>query len=102
MILANLGIINISNDKEALFSETDVSYQVTSADGESLIGDLAPSAYRQVTPPGKGPWTVKMGLNHFSYSSTTDGIESADAMISNITIYPVPPNGSHNFVDDKS
>lgn len=102
MILNNLGNANVKDDKLVEFTEQGImDWEVKSANGETLSGTLGGSQYTEVTPPGKGPWKVKMGSSKFSRSATADGVSSANAAVSCLIVFPIPPNNATLFVDDR-
>ncbi len=79
MILVNLG-----NNEGDDFS---LNYIVTSEDAQELRGSIPNRESRSVTPPGKGPYKVKMGYGQggFSRSATAEGV-AAENMVSFIDI----------------
>jgi hypothetical protein len=102
MILTNLGTGNIDKGTGLLkYSSDPFIYRVSNDDGQKIEGPIPANSYVEVTPPGKAPWTVKMGYPTFSHSATATGITSPDAVLSTIIVFPVGPNEPHIFVNSR-
>jgi hypothetical protein len=78
-----------------------MDWEVKSSNGDVLAGSLGSSQYTEVTPPGGGPWKVRMGSSGFSRSATADGITAKDATISCLIVFPIGPNDAHLFIDER-
>lgn len=102
MILNNLGNANVQDNKLVEFTEQSImDWQVVSSDGQKVSGTLGASEFTDVTPSGRSPWSVKMGSKDFSRNASVDGIESADATVSCLIVFPIGPNNAHLFVDER-
>ncbi|MEO1085593.1 MAG: hypothetical protein AAFY88_15235 [Acidobacteriota bacterium] len=103
MILNNLGNASVNDDKLVTFTEQSVmDWRVRSSNGQELTGRLGASEYTEVTPPGDGPWSVKMGSSDFSRSASVNGVADANSALSCLIVFPIGPNSAHIFVDKKS
>jgi hypothetical protein len=92
MIINGLGISNIPPDRKLTFTPTVMDFEIRSADNQVLAGKVPPAGAVKVQPPGKGPWSVKMGIGDFSQRGQVDGVESPDVVVSGVSVFPVPPN----------
>lgn len=93
MIINNLGQTTIqptapTNLCNANSETRDIAFKVTSSDGQQISGTVDNQNYREVSPPGKPPYTVHMGFLNGSYSNTVEGVTSTDTVFSGLMIYP--------------
>lgn len=92
MIINGLGISNIPANDKLTFEPTKMDWEIRSSDGQLLSGTVGPAAAVKVQPPGKAPWSVKMGIGGFSQRGQVDGVDSPDVVVSGVSVFPVPPN----------
>lgn len=101
MILTNLGSASVTNNTLGAFTaESEMEYLITSSDGAETKGVLAASGYSEVTAKGSGPWTVKMGKGAFSVHVSVSGVDSQEAMLSCLIVWPGPANSPHIFINN--
>ncbi|MEM8962836.1 MAG: hypothetical protein AAGD38_15230 [Acidobacteriota bacterium] len=102
MNLINLGNASVKGDAIEYSEQGVMDFEIKSeVGGETVSGTLGASEYTSVTPAGSSPWTVKMGSSNFSRSATASGITAADASVSCLIAFPIPPNDAHLFVDTR-
>jgi hypothetical protein len=111
MVINNLGILNLEKISGGLpddpcnttYQPHSMAFVVTSSDGLQTQGKLDNEQYAQFTPSGSPPYSVKVGYQNWSYSSTVDGLQSADYAVSFTTIFPsgtdYTGNGAKAFVN---
>jgi hypothetical protein len=100
-------LVNLGNNEGSQFN---LNYIVTSEDEQELRGSIPNHEFRSVTPPGKGPYRVKMGYGSggFSRSAKAEGV-SAGSIVSFIDISSkhsggpaLPGTGYYAIVTDEA
>lgn len=92
MIINGLGTAVIDDNRLLTFKPGATDYLITSADKITTGGVVPPAESRSVAPPGRGPWSVKMGIGNFSHSGQVDGIQSPEVVVTGVMPFPAGPN----------